>query len=399
MPDSAAQDQHRFRAAMMASPGIGIAIVDLQGRCLQVNPAFERLFGFKDADLAGREVSALAHPDDAELIRKHLRHLGGHQLRDAELARSGLEDTDLESRYLHRDGRIMWTQASVGVMRDDPGQPVSLVVQMRDITAQREASEAQRNANRELERQVRACDTELKASRQQLDVFASGITHDLRAPLRMIESLGKLLEKRAHLQPEEHDYLQRMLRASQRISHLLDGLAELAHVTTSQLAAAPVDLTLLAEWTLAELQEEAPERVLDVAVDPDLIAHGDERLLKTLMAHLLRNAWTFSRDREVVWIRVEGKSDAGGLHLRVRDRGRGIDMRYADKLFQPFQRQHNEALGAGHGLGLAVAHRIAQRHGGRVWADSEVDSGSVFHVWLPSAEQGSTAAESIQQGG
>ncbi|MDQ3229921.1 MAG: ATP-binding protein, partial [Pseudomonadota bacterium] len=168
-----------------------------------------------------------------------------------------------------------------------------------------------------------------------------------------------------------------------RMACLVDGLSELSRVTTAQLAPAPVDLTLLAEWALAELQEDEPDRALDATVQPDLVVHGDERLLKTLMTHLLRNAWIFSRDREVVFIRVEGEADARGLRLSVHDHGRGIDMRYADKLFQPFQRQHGEELGGGAALGLAVVQRIVQRHGGRAWAESEVDVGSVFHVWLP----------------
>ncbi len=362
----AAQDDQRFRAAMMASAGIATAIVDLQGHWVEVNPAFERMLGFQASDTVGREVSALSHPDDVEHTRGHQRRIAGQPPQHAEHAAHILENTDLESRYLHRDGRIVWAQASVGVMRDEAGQPLSLIVQLRDVTAQRDASEA---------------------CRQQLDVFASSITHDLRSPLRAIESFGSLLGKRAkdRLEPEEQDYLERMLRASRRMSHLLDGLTELSRVTTAQLVCAPVDITMLADWTLAELQEDAPERATDAVVQPHLIAHGDERLLKTLLTHLLRNAWTFSRDRDVVWIRVEGEAHAGGLHVLVRDRGCGIDMRYADKLFQPFQRQHSEELGAGTGLGLASVQRIAQRHGGRVWVESEVDSGSVFHVWLPGA--------------
>ncbi|MDQ3228298.1 MAG: PAS domain S-box protein, partial [Pseudomonadota bacterium] len=248
MSDSAtpdlAQDDRRFRAALMASAS-GIASVDLQGRWLEVNPAFERMFGFKAAEIAGRDVSALTHPDDADLTLGHLRMFGEHP-QDADPPVS-----DHKSRYLHQDGRIVWTQASVGVMRDDAGQPLSLIVQLRDITAQHDASET-------LEQQARTRGADLETATRQLDVFASGIAHDLRAPLRAIESYGKLLDKHAgaRLQAEEQDYLQRILRASGRMACLVDGLSELSRVTTAQLAPAPVDLTLLAEWALAELQED-----------------------------------------------------------------------------------------------------------------------------------------------
>ena len=234
---------------------------------------------------------------------------------------------------------------------------------------------------------LRDSDAELQSVNQQLDLLASGLSHDLRAPLRAIHSFAGLLGRSAgeRLVPAEKDYLQRIQRATDRMSALVDGLVEWSRVSTVELKPECVDLSLLAEWAAAELQETEPERAANIVVATGLVTHGDERLLKQLLVQLLQNAWRFSRDRDAVCIRVEGEAIEGGMRLSVHDQGRGIDMRYADKLFQPFQRLHGEGQGAGHGLGLATVQRIAQRHGGRVWAESEVGVGSVFHVELPDA--------------
>lgn len=235
---------------------------------------------------------------------------------------------------------------------------------------------------------------ETDAANQQLDLIASGLSHDLRAPLRAIRSFAGLVGKSAgeRLEPTEKDYLLRIQRASDRMAGLLDGLVEWSRAATSECKPARVDVSLLAEWAVAELQEEEPARATNILVAPGLTTHGDERLLKLLLVHLLRNAWRFSRDRDEIFIRVEGVAIDGGLRVSISDHGHGIDMRYADKLFQPFQRLHGEDQGAGHGLGLATAQRIAQRHGGRVWAESELGVGSVFHVDLPRASEAHASA-------
>lgn len=388
-PHQSDKDDGRFQLAMVSS-GIGMAIVDLQGCWLEVNPAFERMFGFSAADVIGRAASEFAHPDDVQRSRIHLQGMiDGSQT-----------GADAESRYLRRDGSIVWAQANVGVMRDNAGQPQSLIVQLRDVTAQHAALDALRERNRLLEQRVHDQGTGLDAANRQLELLTFGISHDLRAPLRAIDSFANLLGKHAsdRLQPTDNEYLHRIRAAAERMASLIDGLVELSRVGKAELKPACVDVSLLAEWAVAELQEQEPSRRANIVIAPGLMVHGDERLLKTLLVQLLRNAWKFSRDREEVCIRVEGARTDGGLQLSIRDQGRGIDMRYADKLFQPFQRLHGEDHGAGHGLGLAVAQRIAQRHGGQVWAESEVGVGSVFHVQLPDASgpQASTVDTSLR---
>ncbi len=228
--------------------------------------------------------------------------------------------------------------------------------------------------------------TELATLLQRQQALAQGLTHDLRAPLRAIDGFAALLNQHATLDGTGRDYLQRIRDATARMGHLLDALQEYTAAGRATFKREQVDLSLLADWIGAELQDAAPGRTARIEVDPGLSVQGDEHYLKRMLAHLLDNAWKFSAARERVDIRVEGERTGDVLALRVRDTGVGFDMQYATRLFEPFQRLHGPEQGAGAGLGLAIAQCVAHRHGGRIRAESAPGRGSVFHVELPLAQ-------------
>lgn len=239
------------------------------------------------------------------------------------------------------------------------------------------------------EDRLAAAEQALHALRTQQEVLAAGISHDLRAPLRAIGSYsGLIAEHHADgLGEEGRLYLQRIREAAARMDGLIDGLMQLSHASRATLRARPVDLSLLADWSLAELHDTMPELEIEATVQPDLLAMGDERQLKQVFDRLLDNACRFSGGGAPVRIQVGGERVDGRLHVHVRDQGSGFDMRYAARMFEPFQRLHPSEQGGGHGLGLAVAEVIVQRHGGRIRAESEPGSGTVFHVELPAAPE------------
>lgn len=248
--------------------------------------------------------------------------------------------------------------------------------------------EVLRARNGVLEQRVDELTRALAASRQQLEQFEHGVSHDLRAPLRAINSFASLMDEAldANAQASARDYLGRIQAAAVRADELIDALLDLSRAGHSPLRLQPVDLSLLADWVLVELQDAEQGRAATVQVQPGLRVNGDERLLKQLLRQVLHNAWKFSDGGATTTIKVSGKRVGNRLQVQVRDAGSGFDMAYADKLFEPFQRLHGPEAGGGHGLGLAIAQRIAVRHGGDLRAQSTPGEGSVFYIELPVAE-------------
>ena len=220
---------------------------------------------------------------------------------------------------------------------------------------------------------------------RMLEALTYGISHDLRAPLRSIAGFAARLDEAGAVAEPGRADLARIRAAATRAERLANGLLDLLRAARQPLRRDAVDVSLLFEWVAGELQDADPRRAAHIEVAPELFAHGDEHWLKTLFGHVMDNAWKFSAIRDRVEIRVEGEASDGRLQLAVHDGGCGFDMRYADKLFVPFQRLHGSEQGGGNGLGLAIAQQIAQRHGGRIWGTSRLGEGSTFFIDLPAA--------------
>ncbi len=222
--------------------------------------------------------------------------------------------------------------------------------------------------------------TELQAVHARLDALARGMSHDLRAPLRVIEGFARQVARDPGA-PEAQAQLERIRQAAARMGGLIDGLVELMRIDGLPLRPVPVDLGLLAEWVAAELQDAQPAPPLQLVVQEGLGVTGDERLLKILLQQLLRNARQFAGDGPAR-VEISGERQGDTLRLRVRDHGIGFDMAHAGKLFQPSQRRHGREEGAGDGLGLAIAQRVAVLHRGGIEAEARPCEGATFHVVL-----------------
>lgn len=225
---------------------------------------------------------------------------------------------------------------------------------------------------------------QLDAADKRLQALLHGISHDLRAPLRAIDGFAARLSRQ--LEPVGDvaaiETLARITATNTRMCVLVDGLVELARAGRAEWRPMRVDMSLPAEWCAAELQDADPGREAAIEVQPGLEVVGDERLLKTLLDQVLRNAWRFSATRSRVEIEVSGTRTDDGLALVVRDHGIGFDMAYAARMLEPFQRLHGSEDGAGDGIGLAIADTIAARHGGLIRAESASGEGATLHVWL-----------------
>jgi len=213
----------------------------------------------------------------------------------------------------------------------------------------------------------------------------------LRAPLRSIDGFSKaLLEDYAgKLDANGQHYLNRVRGAAQRMGELIDDLLQLSKVGRADLQRTRVDLSALALTVATELQRATPDRRVQVLIPEGLVADADYRLLQVVLENLLGNAWKFTTTVAEAIIECGVSLRDGVPTYFVRDNGAGFDMAQAGRLFAPFQRLHSEAKFPGTGIGLATVHRIVDRHGGRVWAESAVERGATFLWTLPILKSGS----------
>ena len=214
--------------------------------------------------------------------------------------------------------------------------------------------------------------------------FAYTISHDLRAPIRVIEGFGRILKEDygSTLDRVGRDHLDRMMAAASRMNHMIDALLTLSRLSTQPLASQPVNLSQLAQWVIDDLQRAAPERQVRVHIAPGMMVQGDPTLLRMALDNLLGNAWKYSARVAQADIGFERQLQDGRPVYQVRDNGAGFDMRFADRLFGVFQRLHSSSDFQGTGVGLASVRRIIRRHGGEVWAEGEVGKGARFYFTL-----------------
>ena len=222
---------------------------------------------------------------------------------------------------------------------------------------------------------------DVRSTESDHESFSYTVSHDLRAPIRVVEGFTKILKEDYGrlLDRIGNDHLDRVLGAAARMNAMIDALLALARLSSQPLASQPVNLSQLAGYVAEDLRRQWPERPVVLHVQPGLQAQGDPTLLRVVLENLLGNAWKYTGKCAApeVWF---GR-DAQG-HFTVRDNGAGFDMRFADRLFGVFQRLHSASDFQGTGIGLASVRRIVRRHGGDIWAEAEVERGALFHFTL-----------------
>jgi len=240
--------------------------------------------------------------------------------------------------------------------------------------------------NEELERRVDERTAQLETAKNELEAFAYSVSHDLRAPLRAMSGFGNLLQEEfsPQLGEEGRHYIERIQAASSRMGELIDDLLTLSRVTRSEFTYTRVDISELAADIMNKLKELQPELQVNAKIEEGLTARGDQKLLAIALDNLLTNAWKFSSQEPQIMIEVGSGSDENKQKtFFIRDNGTGFKMAYADKLFVPFQRLHRSNEFPGTGIGLSIVLRIIERHGGQIWAESEVGRGTTFFFTLP----------------
>jgi signal transduction histidine kinase len=214
--------------------------------------------------------------------------------------------------------------------------------------------------------------------------FSYTVTHDLRAPIRVVEGFARILKEDygRTLDRIGNDHLDRVLAAAARMNSMIDALLTLASLSAQPLARQPVNLSQLAAFVLDDLRRAAPERQVEVDIAAGMVVDGDPTLLRLVLENLLGNAWKYSARNAQAKLQFNCEMRNGRQVFNVVDNGAGFDMRNADRLFGVFQRLHSANDFPGTGVGLASVKRIVRRHGGDIWAESEPGRGARFHFTL-----------------
>ena len=230
------------------------------------------------------------------------------------------------------------------------------------------------------------------ATPSEQESFSFTVSHDLRAPIRVVEGFTKIVKEDYGrlLDRVGNDHLDRVLGAAARMNNMIDALLALSKLSSQPLARQPVNLSQLAGYVADDLHRQWPERHVDVSIEPGMQVQGDPTLLRVVVENLLGNAWKYSAKagQAQIWFeRGEGPDT-----FCVRDNGAGFDMRFADRLFGVFQRLHSANDFPGTGVGLASVRRIVRRHGGEIWGEAEVGCGARFQFTLPQGNAPGLAA-------
>ena len=316
------------------------------------------------------------HPQDREDL--------GAQIRQAVQRREPLAPQ--YCRVVRPDGSLRTTRVEAEVALGAAGEPVSVIGTCLDVTELKQAEAEIRSLTDDLERRVAQRTSLLQASLQELESFSYVVSHDLRAPLARLEGFCRaLLEDCGDcINPDCKGYAERAERVVRQIKSIIDAFNDLSHFARCTMVVEEIDLSVLARGIADGFRLSEPEREVDFAIEERLVVRGDRRLLQIALEHLLGNAWKFTSRKPRARIEF-GCSEAEGIPVYfVRDNGAGFNMKYVAKLFKPFQTIHSpgEFTWNGTAIGLATVHSIILRHGGRIWAEGEIDRGATFSFTL-----------------
>ncbi len=376
--ENLAVSERKFSTAFHASPTPMFMTRLGDSIFIDANNAFCMFIGYPLSELIGQSSVDLGlHVD----LFEHQR------IRDHVIQKGAVKNREILLRTKRGEIRIgLLSAESV-----DMGTEKYLLSVISDYTERKRAEDEIRRANEELEArierrtsQLAEANRDLESVNKDLESFNYSVSHDLRTPLRAINGYSQVLleDYSDNLDDTGKDYLTRICLATQRMGQLINDLLTLSRMSRSSIEVRDVDLTKLAYDVVGELSSAYPDREVEVNISSGLTCLGDVQMLRVLLDNLIGNAWKFTRDSEHAKIEFGMIEEHGETIYYVYDNGAGFDMRYYNKLFGVFQRLHRDDEYEGTGVGLATVLRIVRKHGGKIWAYSEIDRGSRFYFTL-----------------
>ena len=332
------------------------------------SPEHYELFGYElGSPVSWQRWLKGVHPEDRERTVESASRLLERSRSEGQVR--GHKD---QYRYVRDDGSVVWMETDLSV--EMVGGEAIFSGSVRDISERKDVEIAMK------------CQAEqLEAANKELESFSYSVSHDLRAPLRAIDGYSRMiLRKHADkLDEEMRGKFNVIMDNTRKMSQLIDDLLAFSRLGKTQLSVAKLDMGVMIREVWEEMRATNPERNLKLTIGAIPPAAGDRGLIRQVLVNLLSNAVKFTRQRPEALIEVGGHLKDPECIYTVRDNGAGFDMQYYDKMFGVFQRLHSAQDFEGTGVGLAIVQRIIHRHGGRVWAEGEVDKGATFYFTLP----------------
>ncbi|HEX4634289.1 MAG TPA: ATP-binding protein, partial [Gemmatimonadales bacterium] len=348
----------------------GYHTLDLEGLVVRMNRTECRWLGYSLDEVVGKKnLFDLLAPEDRSRARVRFERLI-----------AGEDIGTGEARFVRKDGTRIAMMVSSVLVRDPSGAPSRVRATMLDQTEFRGARDMVNRLNAALQRHV----AELEDVNGELERFSYTVSHDLRAPLRAIAGFARLLtqEHASRLDAEGLRLLDVIHVNTERMGRLIDDLLSLTRLSRAPLVRSPVAMTTLVTGVVADRKAAGVDGGVAISIGDLPDAQADPALLKHVWERLIDNAVKFTAGVEGPRVEIAAQSDNGNTVYTVRDNGIGLDMQYAEKVFEVFQRLHPQSEYEGTGVGLAVVQRVVHRHGGRVWVESAPGRGATFFFTL-----------------
>ncbi|MEQ9001444.1 MAG: PAS domain S-box protein [Coleofasciculus sp. B1-GNL1-01] len=355
---------HQLRFHVENSP-LGVIEWDSQFRVQRWSKQAEFMFGWKGEDVLGKRLTdwQFVYPDDLEFVHQKALNLLNPES----------PPEIIENRNLTKDGNMVYCQWYNSVLFDESNAVVSILSLVQDQTERKHSEEQLQQLNQQLQR-----------SNQELEQFAYVASHDLREPLRKIRSYSDLLVKRYQGQLDERadKYINYITDSVIRMQALITDLLTYSRVSRNELVLEPTDLGEILQQTLMDLSPAIEENhaIINTTLLP--IVQANPLQIGQVLQNLIANAIKFCREQPP---RIDIKADCQDnfWQISIQDNGIGIDPNYSDRIFAIFQRLHYREEYPGTGIGLAICQKIVERHGGKIWVESEFGQGSTFYFTLP----------------
>ena len=383
------EDYISHLAAIVEFSEDAIISKSLDGTIKSWNKGSEKMFGYTSAEMIGKNISLIIPPEFIKEEKNIIERVSLNEILDP-----------YETVRMTKKGSQLYVSLTVSPLKDRAGNIIGVSTIGRDVTLRKKAEADLITANIELafqneEKEKRAAElliingeltiaeNQLQEVNTELEAFTYSVSHDLRSPLRAVNSYAQILTEdyAGSLDDDGRKILENIQYNTKKMGALIDELLSFSRLGRKEIDRTEIDMNELVRTVLDNIKR-TNDHHATIQVSPLTVVKADHVLLQQVLINLLSNAIKYSSKKEDPLIEIFAEEQNNQTVFVITDNGAGFDMRFADKLFGVFQRLHSEKEFEGNGVGLAIVQRIISKHGGRVWAEGKENEGASFYFTL-----------------